>query len=38
MHRMHGRKIGFVEGQQQGVFVNIQQVLVGSHQQGNSRQ
>jgi hypothetical protein len=27
---MHWRKIGFVEGQQQGIFVNVQQVLVGS--------
>ena len=29
---MHRRKIGFVEGQQQGVLVHVQQVLVGSHQ------
>ena len=37
VNRMHRRKIGFIEGQQQGVFVNVQQVLVGSHQQWNSR-
>src|ERR1019366_3226849 len=38
MHRAHRRKIGFVEGQQQGVLVNVQQMLVGSHQQGDFRQ
>src|ERR1017187_4057260 len=34
MHRAHRRKIGFVEGQQQGVLVNVQEMFVGSHQQG----
>ena len=38
VNRMHRRKIGFVESQQQGVLVHVQQVLVGSHQQGNFRQ
>ena len=36
---MHRRKIGFAEGQKQGVFANVQQVPVRSHQQcGNFRQ
>ena len=35
---MHRRKIGFVAGQQQGVFVEVQPMLVGSHQQGDSCQ
>jgi hypothetical protein len=38
MNWMYRRKIGFVESQMQGVFVNVQQVFVGSHQQGNFRQ
>ena len=30
---MNRREFGFVEGQQQGVLINVQQVLVGSYQQ-----
>lgn len=33
MNRMHRRKVSFVERQQQRVLVNVQQVLVGRHQQ-----
>ena len=38
MRRMDGKQIGLVEGEQQRVFVKVQQMLVGSDQQGNARQ
>jgi len=35
---MNGKEIGIVEGEQQCVFINVQQVLVGSDEQRNIRQ
>ncbi len=37
MRRMNGEEIGIVEGEQQRVFVNVQQMFVGSDEQWNAR-
>ena len=38
MRRTNGKEIGIVEGEQQRVFVNVQQVFIGSDKQRNFRQ